>query len=369
MDPLLDPALFTDSPPAGYVRRTGKIFEVGDYPDKKFSLTEAEADKAIAAFVPLQADVEHVPTILSGKLGILRSMERRGQDILGEADVPEWLDEALQGTASSVSLAWDRESKQPKGWGWVLEPRVTGAALMSAYAEFSQRQEEQEARSIEVARQRAAQGSGDKPSNGRKTRMGNTLIEKLQARFNAKPAAAPPATLPAPATTPLAEPTRPTINFSAPGTKAEGEDADAQSEEARVEFKADQIVTRATELVDQAIASSHLMSSGRDAALAAFTAAGFDNEEAGPSLVTFSKGDGTVVTDRMALLAEVLKHTPQHALFQSSLPVYILNGSKDPSETESAEDKGKKQAARFNAESGVATTQNTTATMNGNGAH
>src|SRR5687767_12844735 len=77
-DPLPD---YTETPPPVYVRMQGKIFEVGDYPHKQFSLSEAEADKAIAQFAPVPADLEHMPTILDGKLGVLRRIWRDGKSI------------------------------------------------------------------------------------------------------------------------------------------------------------------------------------------------------------------------------------------------------------------------------------------------
>lgn len=61
-----------------HVRRVGKIFECGDYPDKAFSLTEEEATAAAAAFTPVPLDLEHLPTVLDGKLGRLVSVEAVG---------------------------------------------------------------------------------------------------------------------------------------------------------------------------------------------------------------------------------------------------------------------------------------------------
>ena len=56
------------------VERSGKFFECGDYPDKKFPLNEAEADAVIAGFQPVDLELEHqtsqgLKTILTGKLG------------------------------------------------------------------------------------------------------------------------------------------------------------------------------------------------------------------------------------------------------------------------------------------------------------
>lgn len=198
--------------------------------------------------------------------------------------------------------------------------------------------------------------------------MGNTLAQLVRERMSAmfstgQPTPAPtptptptPAPVPAPAPTPAPQPTveqpgtagngtAPVARFSQPGLP----DTDEDDEQATADFKAEQIITRATEVADQMIAEGHLYSSHRNAAIAAFTAAGLDNEASGPSLVTFSKHDGTVVSDRVALLREVLMGTPKHSLFNSKLPAYVLNSDKAPSEQLSAAEEGAKQAAEFNA--------------------
>lgn len=122
------------------VTRRGPIFVTGDYPDKQFALTEAEADAAIASFRPVAGDVEHTPTVLDGHLGEMRRIWRDGTTIHGEAVVPRWLHTLLDAEKSKVSMAWDRATKQLTGWGWVRSPRISGAALMSAY--FTSQNEE-----------------------------------------------------------------------------------------------------------------------------------------------------------------------------------------------------------------------------------
>ncbi len=66
-----------------WVVRTGKIFECGEFPDKMFSLSEAEADEAIALFRPAQLDVEHMDTVFDGKLGSLVAVWRQGKELIG----------------------------------------------------------------------------------------------------------------------------------------------------------------------------------------------------------------------------------------------------------------------------------------------
>jgi len=117
-----------------FIVRTGKVFEVGEYPDKKFSLSEAEADAAIANFQPVAANIEHMPSLLDGKLGGLTKLWRQGKDLLGEVSIPKWLHEATGGEPIKPSMEWDRQTKRAAGIGYVLHPRIQTAALMAAFA-------------------------------------------------------------------------------------------------------------------------------------------------------------------------------------------------------------------------------------------
>jgi hypothetical protein len=131
------PAAFTGDPMgegADAVLRTGPIFEIGAYPDKDFTLTEAEADAAIAAFTPQAADYEHTPGPLDGHLGDLLTVWRDGTTLYGTAMVPRWADTALAAAGHKLSLAWDRATKQIVGWAWVTDPRVSHAQLAAAFA-------------------------------------------------------------------------------------------------------------------------------------------------------------------------------------------------------------------------------------------
>lgn len=124
-----------------YVIRSGKIFAVGDYPDKDFSMTPEELAAAVAEFQPCDVDLEHTDTVLSGKLGRVQSVSLAddGQSLHGSVSLPKWLDDALGDTDRKVSATWDRATKTLQGLALVLSPRVPDAALMSAYAAFAAR--------------------------------------------------------------------------------------------------------------------------------------------------------------------------------------------------------------------------------------
>lgn len=396
---LLDMALFGDRPPEGYVRREGLIFQVGNYPDKKFSLTQEEADRAIANFTPVQGDLEHTPTVLSGNLGIMRQIRRDGNAIFGTADVPTWLDNILKGSASSISCAWDRSTKALKGWGWTLDPRIEGAALMSAFAEFSRTQ----GSTVNTpGQQDTAPVIFNQQQENRRRFMplAELLKNRLRATFNtgATDPTNPPTqpntspTLPQAPSVPPVQPTAPTSpETGAPGTSVPltqpnppqaptnppaGGGAGGPGlalytaqpiDEETAAFKAEQIMAIATDAADDLIRQGALHSSGRNAAIAAFASAGYDNESSGPSVVMFSRKDGTEIKDRVQMLKEVFKSVPQHTLFARELPVHVLNGNKADNERVSAEEQGKAQAEEFNKGLAARYGQNGNGNNNGNG--
>jgi len=113
----------------GMVARSGKIFECGDYPDKKFSLTEAEADRAIALFSPVPNDVSHKPTVLAGKSGYLAAIEYKGNDIYGTIMEPQWLSDQLGDAPRKVSMEWDLASKTVHRIIYTDKGRVADAAV------------------------------------------------------------------------------------------------------------------------------------------------------------------------------------------------------------------------------------------------
>lgn len=113
-----------------------KLFEVGDFPDKKFALNESEMDRAIANYKPGQAQInlEHTPTILDGRLGYVEGLRREGLDLFGSVKIPKWFDDQLPEN-TKVSCEWSRDTKSLDGLGIVENPRIKTAALMSAFSD------------------------------------------------------------------------------------------------------------------------------------------------------------------------------------------------------------------------------------------
>lgn len=132
----LDPSTVVDTEDGAYVLRTGKIFEAGQYPDKKFEITPEELCEAISDFKPVDVDLEHMPTILDGKLGKLEAVAlgSDGWSLIGTVRLPKWLDSQLGSAERKVSATWDRVSKQLTKLALVRNPRVKDAALLSENA-------------------------------------------------------------------------------------------------------------------------------------------------------------------------------------------------------------------------------------------
>jgi len=120
------------TPQGDLVPYVGKAFEVGDYPDKGFSITEAEVDAAIIAFTPVPNDLEHHATMFDGKLGELTRLWRDGKDVYAETLIPAWARGVL-GDTLKTSLAWARDTKRVIGNALTTHPRVLDAQLQAAF--------------------------------------------------------------------------------------------------------------------------------------------------------------------------------------------------------------------------------------------
>lgn len=64
--------------------RDAKLFEAGNYPDRKLSVSEADLDRIIAGTVSCPIKVEHMDTPFDGALGVVRSFYRKGKELWGK---------------------------------------------------------------------------------------------------------------------------------------------------------------------------------------------------------------------------------------------------------------------------------------------
>jgi len=119
-----------------FVVRRGKIFEQGEYRDKAFSFDGNDLKNAVERFTPCPVDLEHIPNVLSGKLGYVARIEPSadGRALMGEVHLPRWLDSLLQDGERKVSATWDRSTKTLRGLALVRTPRVSDAVLMAAFS-------------------------------------------------------------------------------------------------------------------------------------------------------------------------------------------------------------------------------------------
>lgn len=108
---------------------TGKIFEAGDYPDKGINISEEDLRRAASAFRAVPNDIEHMDTILSGKIGQLKSVVAKGKELFGTVSIPKWFSDVVGADPIKVSLAWNRDSKTIGGNALVLNPRIGDAAV------------------------------------------------------------------------------------------------------------------------------------------------------------------------------------------------------------------------------------------------
>ena len=113
---------------------SGKVFEIGEYPDRGFAIEAEEMDQAISEFAPVANDLEHsrLQDVLGNSLGELRKLWRVGRDVFGEVSVPRWLAD-LTGNALKVSLAFNR-AKRVVGNALTLSPRVSDAEVVAAFS-------------------------------------------------------------------------------------------------------------------------------------------------------------------------------------------------------------------------------------------
>lgn len=118
-----------------YVRVPAKLFELGDYPDKAFSLDEAEADNlTIPSFANVPLMIEHAPSAFDGKLGRVVKAWREGSSIFGEIEIPKSLGTLFKDMKVKLSVGFDLVSKMAKEVSIVRNPRITDAAILKAFS-------------------------------------------------------------------------------------------------------------------------------------------------------------------------------------------------------------------------------------------
>lgn len=135
----IDDADFGDETDAeGLFCKPCKLFDIGDYPDKNFSLTESQADEAVSEFEPAPVFLEHDQSnVLTSeepfKLGRLKRVWRQGKELFGEIGVSQATKDLLKGKAPKLSLGWLRSPKRIREVSFVLNPRIKDAAVLTPF--------------------------------------------------------------------------------------------------------------------------------------------------------------------------------------------------------------------------------------------
>lgn len=114
------------------------LFRPGDYPDKDFSMTPEELWLAEQTFTPVSGNIEHTD-FLRGRACQVRKvwLDDEGEGLRGEVSIPLGLDAILSQSERGLSCEWDRETKTLTGLALTVNPRVSDAALMTAFAAFA----------------------------------------------------------------------------------------------------------------------------------------------------------------------------------------------------------------------------------------
>ena len=295
------------------VLRTGKLFEAGDFPDKGVSFDDSDLETAANNFTPVDNDLEHIPTVLDGRMGQLKRVWKKGSELFGTVSVPKWLDEVIGEEPIKVSLAFDR-SKRIVGNALVLRPRIADAAVMAAFSAAN------------------SSSTTNTPGSGVKERKNPMKLKEAIKHLFGKGVEDLEAevTLPegfqAPAPTPITPPATP----AAPTFNTPTEDPEKDALKAQIAAFADQALTReAFAFADGVIRDRKALPSQRDQIAGMFTQAVKVDAKGGPVFSTSGLVAGDSVTSVKAFFASA----PAHAFSGESIPegevALLFAGKKD----------------------------------------
>ena len=121
----------------GFVLRTGKIFQTGDYKDKDFALSADEMEEAANNFEASRPmNFEHAASPLDGYIGSIQRVWHDGTNLFADTHINKHIDAIYQenNLEYKVSAEWSRDAKKLIGLALVRNPRIQDAALMSAFS-------------------------------------------------------------------------------------------------------------------------------------------------------------------------------------------------------------------------------------------
>lgn len=289
---------------SGHVIREGMIFRAGQYPRQSFAMTAEELKRAAAGFAdPVDVDLEHVDTLLSGKIGKLIAVwpSADGTALFGRMALPKWLDEAIGTDKRKVSVTFNRESKSIIGIALTKNPVVADAVVMA---------QPQEDTAIDDLLKRAALFSGRRNSASDEKRLQTVhdMTVELGAMCGAKKekehammANESNSTVPGTTTTSVnppvpvtPEPTAPAPApvASAPAAFAQPADTAAQIASLQAQLQKEReirIAAEAASFADSITASGRALPAHRDGLIAMYRQAALDDAAHGAGAVEFSE--------------------------------------------------------------------------------
>ena len=126
----------------GFVIRRGKIFEAGtrlDMHGLPFVTSTQDLNAMVMNFKPFPIGSGHpeAPSPLDGHLGKVTNVYigSKPTDLYGEAHIPPFVDDILTSKGQgSVSMVFNRHTKEPLGLDFVSDPNVVDAALFASFA-------------------------------------------------------------------------------------------------------------------------------------------------------------------------------------------------------------------------------------------
>jgi hypothetical protein len=287
------------------VKLEGLVFKLGNYPDKKFSVDAAEWDeKIVPKFAKVPIDIEHARTpsggflnnILGNDCGHLVSISRKGNDIFGVVELPNWLYE-LSGGKVGVSLAFNSD-KEIVACALTLNPRVAGAEVTKAFSIGVIDKREENPTMNEEDKKSIIQG----------------VVESVKSLFGGQP----PANLPGTPATP-----------TAPDASAKDAEIKALMEE-REKLNANAVNAFAEAEFSKLLTEAKVVSAQKESLVGTIKQAILDDQR--EAAKTFSDG-GTIFTgSRFAGLVEGFKKAPAHKLFGKTDAAGVTVLGTDPKE-------------------------------------
>jgi hypothetical protein len=122
--------------PSDWVDRRAKLFEAGEYPDKKVTIQESDLKRLADGFdLPVPVLIEHAHSPL--ELGYLTNVEAVGKELFGTISLTEEANALVEKSgARSLSLGLSKDMAEIREVSLVRKPRVQTAKLFNAELKF-----------------------------------------------------------------------------------------------------------------------------------------------------------------------------------------------------------------------------------------